>query len=134
LKKTYSIMLAIIVLLMLSGCKPSHENLTINDVEKTFQAEGLRFIVQPGASVPALNKVYNKTVPTTTFKMEDGHFITVYLYESAIEMKKGLEEFKKDQLKDVTYGLKESAFPTKNAIFITKMLIDKEKQAIDKLK
>jgi hypothetical protein len=127
-------MLAIIVLLMLSGCKPSHENLTINDVEKTFQAEGLQFIVQPGASEPALNKVYNKISSTSIFKMDDGRLISAYLYPSAIEMKKGLEEFKKEQSKDVTYGLKESAFPTKNAIFITKMLTDKEQQAIDKLK
>jgi hypothetical protein len=132
LKKTYSILLALIVLLMLSGCKQASENLTIQDVEKTFQAE--RFTQQPGASEPTLNKVYNKTTPTSIFKMEDGRLISVYLYPSAIEMKKGLEEFEKEQSKDVGYELKNSAFPAKNAIFIYKMITDKELKAIDKLK
>jgi hypothetical protein len=94
----------------------------------------LRFTVQPGATEPTQNKVYNKISPTSIFKMDDGRLLTAYLYPSAIEMKKGLEEFYKERSKDVGYGLKESAFPIKNAIFITYMLTDKVQQAIDKLK
>jgi hypothetical protein len=134
MKKTYSILLAIFVFFMLSGCKTIPENLTMNDVEKSFQAEDLQFTVQLGTSDPAPNSVINKIAPTSIFKMDDEHLIKVYLYPSASEMKKGLEAFNKEILKDVTYGLKESAFPAKNAIFISKWVTDKELQAIDKLK
>lgn len=120
-------------MLLFVGCSNKPKILTINDVEKSFQIEGLKLTEQEVSNDPKINSIYNNVAPTKIF--EDNQInqnFKVYIYPSTTEMEMGLKEFQDEQSKDMTYGLKETVFKVDNLMFIGKLFSEETVKALKK--